>query len=204
MEILRRADDSWLQLSDSWESLCKPAPLPFYYGHFTPMLSEDAKHYNGVSREVAAAAAASLIDGSSSAGSYVPNSDERRQQLLREHGQRVRDALNDQRVCDEDTFRAAVEVREKQAKKDRAAAVAAANGISTHSASATNNPGIKRWAIDDTKDYPVCTARATLIAQWVREAPVVTGTTRRKKRTKKVGDKPEALVESAAKLNIEN
>ncbi|CAJ0545974.1 Ff.00g094470.m01.CDS01 [Fusarium sp. VM40] len=204
MEILRRADDSWLQLSDSWENLCKPAPLPFYYGHFAPMLSEDSKHHNGVSREVAAAAAASLIDGSSSAGSYVPSSDERRQQLLREHGQRVRDALNDQRVCDEDTFRAAIEVREKLAKKDRAAAVAAANGTSTHSASATNNPGIKRWTIDDTKDYPVCTARATLIAQWVREAPVVTGTTRRKKRTKKVGDKPEALVDSAVKLNLEN
>jgi molybdenum cofactor sulfurtransferase len=169
------------------------------------MLSEDAKHHNGVSREVAAAAAASLIDGSSSAGSYVPNSDERRRQRLREHGQRVRDALNDQRVCDEDTFRAAIEVREKQAKKDRAAAVAAAaNGTSAHSASATNNPGIKRWTIDDSKDYPVCTARATLIAQWVREAPVVTGTTRRKKRTKKVGDKPEALVDSAAKLNLEN
>ncbi|KIL95098.1 hypothetical protein FAVG1_02030 [Fusarium avenaceum] len=204
MEILRRADDSWLQLSDSWENLCKPAPLPFYHGHFAPMLSEDSKHYNGVSREVAAAAAASLIDGSSSAGPYVPSSDERRQQLLREHGQRVRDALNDQRVCDEDTFRAAIEVREKQAKKDRAAAVAAANGTSTHSASVTNNPGIKRWSIDDTKDYPVCTARATLIAQWVREAPVVTGTTRRKKRTKKVGGKPEALVDSAAKLKLEN
>ncbi|KAM0440092.1 hypothetical protein ACHAQK_005889 [Fusarium lateritium] len=209
VEILRRADDSWLQLSDSWEKLCNPAPLPFHWGTFAPMLSEDAKHHNGISREVAAAAAASLIDGGSNAGPSAPNPDEQRRQRLREHGQRVRDALNDHRVCDEDTFRAAIEVREKQAKKDRAAAVAAAaaaNGTSSHSASATNNPGIKRWTIDDSKDYPVCTTRATLIAQWVREAPVVTGTTRRKKRTKKVEDKPEAeaLADSVAKLNLEN
>ncbi|KAF4991145.1 hypothetical protein FGRMN_8013 [Fusarium graminum] len=199
VEVLRRADDSWLQLNASWETLCKPVPLPFYYGPFTPMLSEHAKDHIGVSREEAAAAAASLIDGNVRTG---PSPDELHRQQLREHTQRVRDALIDERVCDEDTFRAAILAREKRAEKDRAA-VTTANGTSLDSASATNNSATRRSTADDSNDFPVCTARANSIARWVREAPIVTGTTRRKKRTKKVGTNAEALADSAAKLKLE-
>ncbi|KAM0343866.1 hypothetical protein ACHAPU_008135 [Fusarium lateritium] len=198
VEVLRRADDSWLQLNASWETLCKPAPLPFYYGSFLPMLPEHAKNHIGVSREEAAAAAATLIEGSARAG---PSPDELHRQQLREHSQRVSDALNDERVCDEDTFRAAIQAREKRAEKDRAAATAV-NGTSLGSTSVTNSSTTKRSTADDSDDFPVCTARANFIARWVREAPIVKGTTRRKKRTRKVGANAEALADSAAKLNL--
>ncbi|CAG9938013.1 unnamed protein product [Clonostachys rosea f. rosea IK726] len=42
-----------------------------------------------------------------------------------------------------------------------------------------------RWAADESKEYPLLTERAAAIALWVRDAPAVTGTTKRKKRTKK-------------------
>jgi hypothetical protein len=41
LEVLRRADDSWLQLSASWDTLCTPAPLPF---HYDPLQHGDGYH----------------------------------------------------------------------------------------------------------------------------------------------------------------
>ncbi|KAF4455402.1 hypothetical protein F53441_2191 [Fusarium austroafricanum] len=201
VEVLRRADDSWLQLSTSWEILCTPAPLPFYYD---TLPHDTTKTYIGASRKEAAAAAATLINGGSDrTKSAVLSPADQRRQRMRERDQLVREALNDQRVCDEDTFRAAIEAREKRDEQERAATTATANGSSTNGTSA-NNSDLKRWPVDDSKDYPICTARATLIAQWVQEAPVVTGTTRRKKRTKKVVGNTEALVGSTGKPSPED
>ncbi|KAF4337085.1 hypothetical protein FBEOM_9074 [Fusarium beomiforme] len=183
VEILRRADDNWLQLSAPWETLCIPAPLPFYYDNLPRDLS---KMHIGASRKEAAAAAASLINGGSDKNNAVSAAEQHRQRM-REHDRRVRDALNDERVCDEATFRAAIEAREKWDEKQRATANGSSpNGIST------NNLGLKTWSVDDSKDYPVCTTRATLISQWVHKAPIVTGTTRRKKRTKKTTSKADS------------
>ncbi|KAL7932716.1 hypothetical protein V8C35DRAFT_306533 [Trichoderma chlorosporum] len=50
----------------------------------------------------------------------------------------------------------------------------------------------RRWSADEGKDYPITTERASAIARWVQEAPVVTGTTKRKKRTKKTGTGAES------------
>lgn len=45
----------------------------------------------------------------------------------------------------------------------------------------------QRWASDDSKDFPTMTERAAAVAVWIRDAPLVTGTARRKKRGKKNG-----------------
>ncbi|RFN53146.1 molybdenum cofactor sulfurase [Fusarium flagelliforme] len=202
LEVLRRADDSWLQLSASWDTLCTPAPLPLHYDTLPPGA---ANMHTGASRKEAAAAAASLINGGSNADKSVPSAEEQRRLRMRERDQRVRLALSDQRVCDEDTFRAAIEAQEKRAEQeDRAAAAAAAAREASPDGASNPDAHPKRWVIDDSKEYPVCTARATLIAQWVCEAPVVTGTTRRKKRTKRPEGKADTLVASAEKMSLKD
>jgi molybdenum cofactor sulfurtransferase len=202
LEVLRRADDSWLQLSASWDTLCTPAPLPFHYDTLAPGAGNT---HTGASRKEAAAAAASLINGSSNAVKPVPSPEDQRRLRMRERDQRVRLALSDQRVCDEDTFRAAIEAQEKRAEQeDRAAAAAAATDGAPPNGASNADGHPKRWVVDDSKEYPVCTARATLIAQWVCEAPVVTGTTRRKKRTKRPEGKADTLGDPVKKMSLKD
>ncbi|KAF4461338.1 hypothetical protein FALBO_11863 [Fusarium albosuccineum] len=184
VDIMRRADN-WIQLSASWDTLCAPAPLPFY---FDKLSSEMKTH--GPSPASAAAAASSMLRGTSAAGV----AEEQRQQRLRE--QAIVGALHDERVCDEETFRASVEAREKRAEQEHAALY---NG----SSSSGGAPATRRWALDDGKEYPILTERAAAVAQWVLEAPVVTGATRRKKRTKKPS-KTEGVGDSVEKLNLED
>lgn len=43
----------------------------------------------------------------------------------------------------------------------------------------------QRWASDEGRDYPLMSERAAAIAHWIRDAPLVTGMAKRKKRTKK-------------------
>jgi hypothetical protein len=43
----------------------------------------------------------------------------------------------------------------------------------------------QKWASEDSKDYPIMTERAAAIAHWIRDAPLVTGIAKKKKRTKK-------------------
>ncbi|KAL4730535.1 hypothetical protein ACLX1H_002571 [Fusarium chlamydosporum] len=201
LEVLRRADDSWLQLSASWDTLCTPAPLPF---HLDTLPHGVSNMHTGASRKEAAAAAASLINGSSNAAKPVPSPEDQRRYRMRERDQRVRTALSDQRVCDEDTFRAAMEAQEKRAEQEDRAAAAATAGDASPDSAFNGDELPKRWVVDDSKEYPVCTARASLIAQWVCEAPVVTGITRRKKRTKRPEGKADPLADSAKKLNLKD
>ncbi|RGP59834.1 molybdenum cofactor sulfurase [Fusarium longipes] len=199
LEVLRRADDSWLQLSASWDTLCTPAPLPFHHD----TLASGAAN-TGASRKEAAAAAASLINGGSNAVKPVPSPEDQRRHRMRERDQRVRLALSDQRVCDEDTFRAAIAAQEKRAEQEDRAAAAAAAATDYAPPVGTSNADAhpKRWVVDDSKEYPVCTARASLIAQWVCEAPVVAGTTRRKKRTKRPEGKADILADSVKRMSL--
>ncbi|KAJ9428828.1 hypothetical protein QL093DRAFT_2146862 [Fusarium oxysporum] len=163
-----------------------------------------SKMHIGASRKEAAAAAASLINGGSdNARPAVLSPADKRRQRKREHDQRVYEALNDERVCDDATFRASIEAREKRDEKERAATAAAANGSSSN-ATSTNNSGLKGWSDDDSKDYPLCSVRASLIAQWVQKAPIVTGTTRRKKRTKKTVSRAASLAGLPEKRNLED
>lgn len=71
----------------------------------------------------------------------------------------ILEALADERVVDDATFRAAVAARERRADEQN-------SDDFTHGGSCS-----KRWAQDDGKGYPIGTGRAEVIAKWVREAP---------------------------------
>lgn len=151
MEVLRRTE-SQLQLSASWETLCAPPPLPFYYD-------------------------------TNLAKSKVKITDEARRQ-----GQIFLNAFDDELV--------EKELQAVQEGLNLPPAPVYGAGLTTH-------PSLRRWSVEDGKDYPVLTERAAAVSQWLREAPVVTGTTRRKKRTKK-SSKAGALGDSVEKLHLED
>ncbi|KAL7946511.1 hypothetical protein V8C42DRAFT_320867 [Trichoderma barbatum] len=220
-EVIHRTE-KWLSLSSSWDTLCTPAPLPIYEdepcNHHTCVHAHNHAHKAVVSAGRAASAAAALINGSSS--DAAAEEEKRRRELIRE--QAILDALDDERVTDEASFRAAIEAHEKRAQRDDAifsgkssngAAVtpkaSPGTSISTNGPNSTNGTDktkhshlskedaadidalSRRWSADDGKDYPLMTERASAIARWVQEAPVVTGTAKRKKRTKKAGASAE-------------
>lgn len=155
MEVLRRTE-SQLQLSASWETLCAPPPLPFYYD--THLTKSKAKI-----------------------------SDEQRRQ-----GQAFLDALDDELI-----------EKEMRAEQDRLPIATNIPPAPVYGAGLTTHPSLRRWSVEDGKDYPILTERAAAVSQWLREAPVVTGTTRRKKRTKK-SSKSGALGDSVEKLRLED
>lgn len=199
IDVIRRAEN-WLHLSAPWETLCAPAPLPVFDVH--------TQKKPGPCPARAASAAAAMLSGGPVQNTTQKERDERIKEGIRE--QAILDSLDDDRVHDEESFRASVEAHEKHAEEDRAAC-----GTSFSSPADTEtwfspgdafidmavDPATQRWSIIEARDYPILTERAATIAQWVREAPVVTGTTRRKKRTKKPG-KAEGLDNAMGKLGL--
>jgi hypothetical protein len=154
IEVLRRAEN-WIELGPSWEALCAPAPLPI------PL---SANSLSAVTTSVDALA----ITNSTSP---VETDDQRKERMRH---QAIIEALEDERVNDEASFKAAILARQKRAEADQAPG---SNGTSP---SAGSTP--KRWAVDDGREYPILTERAEAVARWIREAPAVSGTGKRKKK----------------------
>ncbi|KAI1450383.1 hypothetical protein F5Y02DRAFT_368605 [Annulohypoxylon stygium] len=156
IEVLRRAEN-WIELASSWEALCAPAPLP------TPMSAA-----LGMSAAVAANALA-ITTG-------TPETDEQRKERMRQ--QAILEALEDERVNDEASFKAAILARQRRAEADHA--------NSSNGGIPSPNAGPKRWAVDDGREYPILTERAEAVARWIREAPTGpgVGTTKRKKKSR--------------------
>ncbi|OTB08259.1 hypothetical protein M426DRAFT_317374 [Hypoxylon sp. CI-4A] len=155
IEVLRRAEN-WIELSSSWEALCAPAPLP------TPMSA------TGISAAAANANALSLTNATSAF-----ETDEQRKERMRQ--QAIIEALEDERVNDEASFKAAIMARQRRAEADHAG--------STNGGIPSPNAGPKRWAVDDGREYPILTERAEAVAKWIKEAPTGTpGTSKRKKK----------------------
>lgn len=73
----------------------------------------------------------------------------------------ILEALADERVVDDTTFRASLAAMGRRAEEQD----------SDDLAQGGSSP--KRWAQDDGKGYPMSTGRAEVIAKWVREAPQV-------------------------------
>lgn len=73
----------------------------------------------------------------------------------------ILEALADERVVDDATFRVSLAARGRRAEEQD----------SDDLAQGGSSP--KRWAQDDGKRYPMNTGRAEVIAKWVREAPQV-------------------------------
>ncbi|KAI2637231.1 hypothetical protein GGS26DRAFT_477299 [Hypomontagnella submonticulosa] len=164
IEVLRRAEN-WIELSSSWETLCAPAPLP------TPMSA------NGVSAATAGVNALSITGGAT-----PTETEEQRKERMRQ--QAIIEALEDERVNDEASFKAAILARQRRAEADHAS--------STNGGVPSPHVGPKRWAVDDGREYPILTERAEAVARWIREAPTGSGTGTNKRKKKPRAAKPSA------------
>lgn len=172
-EVLRRRKN-WLGLEQTWEQLCTPSPE-----------NERRRRGKALSKD----------------GYYAKrsnggvNKEEKLECIKRDA---IRDALADERVVDEDTFRTNVRAREARAiaaedeemrkeyhninpsQNGRLHDVKPISGDGTGSSTKQNSdPSVKG------KDYQITTERAEMIARWIREAPPpgspnTDGTTRRK------------------------
>ncbi|KAH7116095.1 hypothetical protein B0J11DRAFT_539166 [Dendryphion nanum] len=176
IEVLRRAGN-WIGITQSWENLCRPAPLP---GHNKPTPS-DALSKNG--------------DTSTSSTRQETDTQKRE----RQKHEAILEALADERVVDEDSFQRAVRARERRFREDEDAEVRGKSSSSVSSPSTSNgtSPTVtsgtstattlpdtksptspatstapKRWAQDEGREYPISTERAEAISRWVREAPI--------------------------------
>ncbi|KAI0202370.1 hypothetical protein F4808DRAFT_421327 [Astrocystis sublimbata] len=148
IEVLRRAEN-WIELSTSWEALCAPAPLPV-----------PPSAHNG-------SASSPNVSTLSITGPPTPTeTDGQRQERLRH--QAIIEALEDERVNDEASFKAAILARQKRAEAEVVS--------SPNAAAAATQAAPKRWAVDDGREYPILTERAEAVARWIRDAPAVSGT----------------------------
>ncbi|KAK6957647.1 hypothetical protein Daesc_000434 [Daldinia eschscholtzii] len=165
IEVLRRAEN-WIELSSSWEALCAPAPLPI------PVSTN-----GGVSTATASVNALSITGGANSS-----ETEEQRKERMRQ--QAIIEALEDERVNDEASFKAAILARQRRAEADHAG--------STNGGVPSPHGGPKRWAVDDGREYPILTERAEAVARWIREAPTGSGTGSSKRKKKPRAAKPAA------------
>ena len=74
----------------------------------------------------------------------------------------VMEALADERVVDEATFRVAVEARERRDEEEE---------LQQSAGGGAGAAGPKRWTQSGGAEYPICTERAEAVARWVMEAP---------------------------------
>ncbi|PGH01558.1 hypothetical protein AJ80_08993 [Polytolypa hystricis UAMH7299] len=128
------------------------------------------------------------------------NEDEARERRKQEA---IMEALANDRVQDEESFRAAVRAREKRAEEQRHSHISSPKDCGTSSGSSHHNhhhhsgPTPKRWAQEDGKEYLISTDRAEAIARWIHEAPLSTGEGGRakaKRSSKKARSPKEASV----------
>lgn len=201
IEVLRRGEN-WIGLAVPWESLCAAAPL--YPGQSSqnnggsPSAKQGQKALPApeVAREVK-----KDID------------DEDRERI---NQQALMRAIEDDRVGDEATLRAAISAHRKRAEDDlraeRMDGGAEANGAIVHVANGGSKPASpvpqdagsdkppssssssgrapspgtahRRWAMDEGREYPILTERASAVARWLREAPPGAGASHSKKKKK--------------------
>lgn len=157
VEVVRRTKN-WLHLSTTWESLCAPAPMG------------QSQNQNGSSsgRDSASAlAAASLLNGGNA--DLTAKEKSKSPQPV----QATPKAPADQYGTEQDMGN---------------------NTVTTVESAQTSPPVLHgksetpRWrTAEETREYPFLTERAGAIARWIRDAPMVTGTAKRKKRSKKPG-----------------
>lgn len=178
MQILYQTNN-WLNLSSTWEILCTPLPITAF--DIPEDLVDKSDH-----RERAAAAAAA---GVHPASSKVVAKDLRREGVRE---QALLDTLEDQGVMDEASSRASTTARQRGAEEgrdalapDRKMSGGADSNMGHNQSRPTLNPSSARSSGEGGGHSPVLTERAACIAQWVRDAPVVTGTTRRRRKVKK-------------------
>ncbi|KAI1769471.1 hypothetical protein GGR53DRAFT_1084 [Hypoxylon sp. FL1150] len=169
IEVLRRAEN-WIELASSWEALCAPAPLPPAIIAAASGILANTTNTN------------TNTNTTTPSGPSAAETEDQRKERMRQ--QAIIEALEDERVNDEASFKAAILARQRRAEADHASS-AVTNGGSGGVPSP--NAGPKRWAVDDGREYPILTERAEAVARWIREAPAgsgVAGTGKRKKKAR--------------------
>ncbi|KAH8650107.1 hypothetical protein BX600DRAFT_442192 [Xylariales sp. PMI_506] len=179
IEVLRRAEN-WIELSSSWESLCAPAPLPTAMGP-----------YDALSPAHATANALAITGGAS-----PTETEEQRKDRLKH--QAILEALEDERVNDEASFKAAILARQSRAEADLSQSPRVGGSAANSGVSSPSIPTQKRWAVDDGREYPILTERAEAVARWVREAPAGSGVGTSKRKKKPGASKKPALPAAAS------
>ncbi|KAE9574331.1 hypothetical protein CGMCC3_g9629 [Colletotrichum fructicola] len=192
IEVLRRAGN-WISMTSSWEQLCAPAPLPI-------LDVAMAEHQNKIqSSPKAAALAAASITKDSNTLAHIGENEEQRKERIRQ--QAIMDSLDDDRVVDEASLRAAITARQKRAQEDHDYLQGITNGFNGKQdtgLAGQPSPALRRWSVDDGREYPILTERAAAIARWVLEAPTVSlGTAKRKKKSGPKKDKARNGSEAA-------
>ncbi|KAM0277189.1 hypothetical protein ACHAQH_005972 [Verticillium albo-atrum] len=211
LEVVRRANN-WIQLASSWDDLCEPAPFVFL-GDQPASGSKTCRP----SPDLAARAAAAIARDGRSPSSNAEHDD--RQRLERIRQQAIMESLEDDRVIDEATFRAAVTARQKRAEEDHAL-LHGANENESRNGDDDGTPALvqgdahasqqlHRWSADDGNEYPILSDRAAAVARWVLHAPVGAGGTRRKKKggvarkgAKVPAGEPEGVAAGMEKLAV--
>ncbi|KAK3688037.1 putative histidine kinase group protein [Podospora appendiculata] len=132
MEVLR-ACGNWIQLAGTWEDLCAPAPLPLFQtttngsGASIQMPMPSSTSATLARQAKALAAPGSLVETSAdsssaalvrtdSSSTSAAESEHQRKERIRQ--QAIYDALGDDRVNDESSFRLAIRARQLRAERD--------------------------------------------------------------------------------------
>ncbi|KAL1862813.1 hypothetical protein Daus18300_008309 [Diaporthe australafricana] len=202
IEVLRRGEN-WIGLAIPWESLCAAAPL--YPGQ--------SSQNNGISTN--AKQNQKALPAPEAAKEVKKDIDDEDRERINQ--QALMRAIEDDRVGDEATLRAAISAHRKRAEDDlraeRRDSNGEANGVivpvangsqkptspapqdtgsdKAPSSSSSNgrppSPGTahRRWAMDEGREYPILTERASAVARWLREAPPGAGGTGHSKKKKK-------------------
>jgi hypothetical protein len=110
VEILRRGEN-WIHLSGSWEALCAPAPLPTFQAS-QPSLPFNPKH-----RALMSGSDSELGSGKAERNGVLRKETEKEREE-RHHHQAMLAALNDDRVTDMESLRAAVRAHKKRNEED--------------------------------------------------------------------------------------
>ena len=204
IEVLRRTKN-WIDLPQSWESLCRPAAL---LDQTSPQSFRTAHCPPGRQPQIETDA----------------------QRRERQKHEAVLEALVDERVVDEETFQRSVAARQRRILEDEAeeqqdegklpspSLRTAPSNVPGTASSAAGPP--KRWAQDEDGEYSISTERADAIVRWVLEAPTTieaAGGTRRKPRKGKKAAAEKAdgngsletngtvgVEDSVAKLSVED
>jgi len=121
VEILRRASN-WINLTQSWEALCRPAPLP---GHGTQGLGD--RGWN-LGREPDTPTAGGVAQQQQRKKREQQQQQKQEEEVVRERRKQdaILEALADERVVDEESFQRAVRARERRAVEDEKMAERAA------------------------------------------------------------------------------
>lgn len=233
IEVLRRTEN-WIELSASWETLCAPAPLPTLSGqggngngNGNPFSSSNGSVLSptaAIANVMALTSGSSIGGGGDGAGSSSSSSSPRPgssystgaaetedQRKERMRHQAILEALEDERVNDEASFKAAILARQRRAEAEQhqhqqTVAATAALSLSNGPAPATSAGAPKRWAVVEGREYPILTERAEAVARWIREAPTSSSSGgadgKRKKKTKKSANAHPAPAPAEASSSV--